>query len=267
MDLKFERRGGRTILSQCRYTLPLQALTPFQLEDGTAYLMLLNPTGGVLGGDSLMTRVHQGNGTHVLLTTPSATRVYRASRHPAIQHTAIHLGDGAMLEYIPDHIIPHAGASLCQTLRINLSAGSKAIVLESLAAGRLACGERWSFRDMDLKTEVFLQEKALLLNRARITPHIRDPSQMGVMENFNYMTSFSVFADGFADWGNVGKALQQTIDAYPGIFGGVSVLACGGCAARYLARNAPELVAITNRLWSVARWELLGLAPFPMRKY
>jgi len=229
--------------------------------------MLLNPTGGVLGGDSLITRVQQGNGTHVLLTTPSATRVYRTPRQPAFQHTAIQLGEDAILEYVPDHTIPHAGASLCQTLRINLSRGSKAIVLESFAAGRLACGERWSFRDMDLKTEVFLQEKPLMLNRTRITPYLRDPSQMGVMEDFNYMASLSVFAGGFADWEKVAKALQQTIDESTGIFGGVSALARGGCVARYLTRSTPELSAINSRLWFVARRQVLGLAPFPMRKY
>src|SRR6266571_9532388 len=59
LRLQFERRGQSTILSQSRFTLPLQALTPIALEDGTAYLMLLNPTGGVLGGDHLLTEMVQ----------------------------------------------------------------------------------------------------------------------------------------------------------------------------------------------------------------
>src|ERR1700686_5056984 len=66
--LQFERRGARTVLAKSRFTLPLQALTPLTLEDGTAYLMLLNPTGGVLGGDHLVTEIVQEAETHVCLT-------------------------------------------------------------------------------------------------------------------------------------------------------------------------------------------------------
>jgi len=87
------------------------------------------------------------------------------------------------------------------------------------------------------------------------------------MEDFNYLASLSVFAGGFADWEKVAKALQQTIDESTGIFGGVSALARGGCVARYLTRSAPKLGAINSRLWFVARRHVLGLAPFPMRKY
>ena len=58
LDLAFERRGGRTVLTERRFTLPLQALEPMDLDgSGVATLMLLNPTGGLLGGDVLETRV------------------------------------------------------------------------------------------------------------------------------------------------------------------------------------------------------------------
>jgi urease accessory protein len=88
-----------------RFTLPLQTLTQLTLDDGTAYLILLNPTGGVLGGDHLVTEIVQQSGTHVCLTTPSATRIYRTCERPAILETTIRLGEGAALEYLPDHVI------------------------------------------------------------------------------------------------------------------------------------------------------------------
>ncbi len=82
--LGFERRGDRTVLVERRYALPLQALEVMDLEAGGAALMLLNPTGGVLGGDRLETRVRLGAGSRVCLTTPSATRVYRSAGAPAV---------------------------------------------------------------------------------------------------------------------------------------------------------------------------------------
>jgi len=49
LHLAFEARGGRTVLTARRFTLPLQALEPMDLDgDGVATLLLLNPTGGLL---------------------------------------------------------------------------------------------------------------------------------------------------------------------------------------------------------------------------
>ncbi len=171
MRLQFERRGHSTILSQSRFTLPLQVLTPLVLEDGTAYLMLLNPTGGVLGGDHLITEIVQEKETHVCLTTPSATRIYRTEEKPAVLETAIHVGEDSTLEYLPDHVIPHAGSALRQSLRVEMERGSRAIILDSFAAGRVARGERWNFSQIDSRTEVIACGKPAFLNRTFIRLH------------------------------------------------------------------------------------------------
>src|ERR1700680_326688 len=131
LRLRFARSGANTILAQSRFSLPVQALTPLTLAYGASYLMLLNPTGGVLGGDRLVTEIIQEAGTHVCLTTPSATRIYRTSQQPAVLEPVIRLGDRATLEYLPDHIIPHNGAALRQSLRVEMGCGSRAIVLDS----------------------------------------------------------------------------------------------------------------------------------------
>ena len=104
--------------------------------------MLLNPTGGVLGGDHLVTEIIQEADTHVCLTTPSATRIYRTSQRPAVLETMVKLGEGATLEYLPDHVIPHAGSALRQSLRVEMARGSREnpTILDSLASGK---GRPW----------------------------------------------------------------------------------------------------------------------------
>ena len=49
LALGFETRGGRTVLSRCRYTLPLQVMAPMALHDSAAVVSILNPTGGLVG--------------------------------------------------------------------------------------------------------------------------------------------------------------------------------------------------------------------------
>ena len=267
MRLQFERRGPRTILSESRFTLPLQALTPLELEDGTAYLMLLNPTGGVVGGDHLLTEIVQEDGTHVCLTTPSATRIYRTAEKPALLETVIRIGEEATLEYLPDHVIPHAGSALRQSLRVEMARGSRAILLESFAAGRVARGERWTFSQFDSRTEVVLCGRRAFLNRTLIHPAAQPPEQLGVMEEFSYMACLSLFADGFESWPVVVAAMNAGLEHVPQVKGGVSMLSHGGCMVRYLANSASDMTRTNKILWEAARELVVQLPRFDHRKY
>jgi len=265
--VRFARRGARTILAQSRFSLPLQALAPLALEDGACYLMLLNPTGGLLGGDHLITEIKLEPGTHVCLSTPSATRVYRTEGKPAIVETTIRVGEGATLEYFPDHVIPHAGSALRQSLRLEMARGSRAILVDSIASGRRAHGERWRFRELDSRTEVRAGGRPVYINRTRIVPGDLRPDEPGVMEDFDYMTCVSVFADEFTQWTEVCDALNAELEQTPEIRGGASLLARGGCVARFLARSAPDMTSMNKRLWACARQRVLGLSAFEDRKY
>lgn len=229
--------------------------------------MLLNPTGGVLGGDHLVTDIIQEAGTHVCLTTPSATRIYRTAETPAILQTTIRLGADATLEYFPDHVIPHIRSALRQSLRLEMASGSRAIILDSMASGRVACGERWSFREMDSRTEVHAGGKPLFINRTRITPALQNPRQIGMMEEFDYMTCLGLFADTFADWPRVVSAMNTELKSTPHIYGGVSLLARGGCVVRFLTRSAEEMTCMNKRLGDAARALVLQMPCFDRRKY
>src|SRR5207249_543010 len=91
--------------------LPLQVLAPLALDDAAAIVSILNPTGGLVGGDRLVVDVAVGAGAHACLTTPSATKVYRTAVGPAEQAVRLTLAPGARLEWVPDHTIPFARAS------------------------------------------------------------------------------------------------------------------------------------------------------------
>ena len=286
--LGFARRGDTTILRRCRYTLPLQVLSPLALDDGTCYLLLLNPTGGVLCGDRLHTEVTVEEGARVCLSTPSATRVYRSSGLAAELKSNLRVGRNATLEYVPDHMIPHAGFALHQSLRIEMEEGSRGIFFDGFAAGRIALGERWMFRDFDSRTDIFLQGRPIFANRTKIggtcpvpLPHVVIPSDrqesrelsscspaaLGRMADYVYCGSLLIVADKFDNWRELVEKLRAELDSIAGIFGGVSRLAHSGCSIRYLAHSAIEFHAVTERLWILVRRHLLDLPPLALRKY
>ena len=257
----------QTVLGRSCFTLPLQTLTPLSLEDGTSYLMLLNPTGGVLGSDNLVTEIIQEAETRVCLTTPSATRIYRTSRQPAVLETVIQLGEGAMLEYLPDHVIPHAGSALRQSLRLEMARGSRAIILDSMASGRVAHGEQWDFTEMDSRTEVRMRGKPAFINRTRIVPAVQRSHQTGLMEEFDYMACMGLFAEEFENWHTLLAAMHAELENMPQVRGGVSLLSRGGCVIRYLARSASDMTRMNKKLWDAARELVMQVPAFDHRKY
>jgi urease accessory protein len=267
LRLRFALSGANTILAQSRFSLPLQALTPLALPGGASYLMLLNPTGGVLGGDRLTTEINQEAGTHVCLTTPSATRIYRTVEKPAVLETVIRLEEGATLEYFPDHVIPHRGSALRQSLRVELGSGSRAILIDSMAAGRVAHGERWDFTELDSRIDVYANGRPVYINRARIIPGRHMPTQFGAMQDFDYMSCVGIFADGFTRWSELCAAANEELKSIPEIHGGATALSRGGCVVRFLARSASDMTRANQRLWNVARYLTAGLPPFDHRKY
>jgi urease accessory protein len=267
LRLRFARSGAATILAQSRFSLPLQVLTPLTLAEGSSYLMLLNPTGGVLGGDCLTTEIVQEAGTHVCLTTPSATRIYRTAEKPAILQTVIRLGEESTLEYFPDHVIPHRGSALRQSLRVELARGSRAIIFDSMASGRIAHGERWCFTEMDSRIGVYARARPAYINRTRIVPNEMTPGQFGSMRDFDYLCCLGIFADGFTRWNGVCAAANEELQHTPEIHGGATELSQGGCVVRFLARSAFDMTRANQKLWDVARSLVAGLSPFDHRKY
>lgn len=271
LGLRFERRLGKTTLAQCRFRLPLQALTPVELADGTAYLMLLNPTGGLVGSDFLFTQIVQEPHTRVCLTTPSATRVYRTRDQPAVQETQIRIEEGASLEYLPDHVIPYRDARFRQSLRVEMGRGSRGIFWDALAAGRVAHGERWNFHEVDSHIEISLCGEAVFFNHTRIRPAALDPDRLGFAEGFNYLATLVIVADGCENWKEAVAAMDAELKNMPHVYGGASTLASTlsstGCVVKLLARSASGLAYAQASLWCRARQIILGSPAIDLRKY
>jgi urease accessory protein len=114
-ELHFTQRGQRTVLHRQYATVPAQVIRPFyEPNDECAYVYLLTPTGGMLGGDRLDIHIVLEPGTHVCLTTASATKVHPAADIPAEQSLRIDLGPGSSLDTSPSRRFSserHAGGS------------------------------------------------------------------------------------------------------------------------------------------------------------
>lgn len=261
LALCFERRGARTVVTRSGYTLPLQVLAPVALEDAAAIVSVLNPTGGLVGGDELSIDVGVAAGAHACLTTPSATRVYRTASAPALQHVTLRLAPGARLEWVPDHTIPFAGAAFRQTLDAEVAEGATLVLVDAFAAGRIARGEAWHFALLDSTLGVrdacgrVLHDRLILKDGA--------PRGLGITEGRPYFATVVVVADAGIE------AFAERADAVDGggtAEVGVAVLPRRGAVVRCLAADAPALGHAIESVWNAARCEVLRLPPLALRK-
>lgn len=263
--LRFERRGAATVLVASRSTAPLQVMAPLALDGPAAVVSILNPTGGLAGGDRLSIEVALGAGAHACLTAPSATRVYRATGAPTVHEVRLDVGPGAVLEWVPEHTIPYPGAALHQRLDVALAGDARVILLDAFAAGRVSRGEAWSFARLDSAIAVrdaggrrFADRFVLSADRAAFC------GGPGAADGHPYFAT--VLVAGAGDLGDLATSLASALAGREGVTAGAGALRRGGVVARVLARTAPALLGALDAAWAHARRALLGLPPLPLRR-
>jgi urease accessory protein len=261
LRLGFERRRDATVLAGCRWTLPLQVLAPLGLPDPASVVSVLNPTGGVLGGDRLRVDIEVGQGAHACLTTPSATKVYRTAGEPAVQAVRLVVGPGATLEWVPDHTIPFAGSDFRQTIEADVADGGCLVLVDAFSAGRIAAGERWRFRRLESALTVRGPRGELVHDRFVL---FGAADGLGATEGADYFATLVVVA---------GRGLDALADEAPGLAAATAGaraaggrLETGALVVRCLAPSAPALLDALGGLWDAARRLVLGLAPLALRK-
>lgn len=270
LRLAYAKREGRTIIVQSHCTTPWHLLPPIYLDDtGAAYTLLVNPSGGLVGGDHLSIDMTVDEGAHVLISAPSANRVYRSEGEVSVQEIKLSVGPGAILEWLPEQTIPFAGSRFRQQLHATLAPGATIVLWDALASGRIARDERWAFASVENEIRITTAAGQFLLERFILDP-TTDLGSVGLAAQWNYVASLYVVNDTVAPevWSRLEARIGLLLDERTGsILGGVSQPAAPGIAVKLLAKTAPDLTGALDALWAAVREELWKLPPVAWRKY
>ncbi|WP_243398498.1 urease accessory protein UreD [Deinococcus koreensis] len=248
------RRGQTALLTELQKA-PLMIVRPFTLPCGTLMVFIVNPTGGVLGGDHSEIRVRVDSGARALLLTQSATRVQPSpDGRASTQDIHFAVAQGGRLEFYPERTLPFAGSAFRQTLRAELEAGAELGVTETLASGRVRSGERLAFASFESRTQVEVAGRRVFLDRQTLRPaeHTRAP---GIWGEQDYAAS-GVFVGG----GEVGS--------FPAVLGRLATGRTAGGAVwlRGAAPRGPELDAALHAAREALRSALFGAPPLQVRR-
>jgi urease accessory protein len=270
LSYEFEREGSRTMLSRSSCTSPWHHFPPSYLDDsGCAYTWLVNPSGGLVGGDHVTVEAQLRAHTHVLMTSPSANRVYRSPSEPAVQVVHLSVGPEAQLEWLPEVTIPFAGSRFRQSIHVNLAPGATIVLWDAIASGRVAMQERWVFAALENEIHIRTHQAGSVVERYRIVPD-RLHQSIGLIGRWDYVASLFIIGDAVdADiWKRLDIVLAAILEQRPErVLGAVSTPAAPGLVVKFVARLAPDFTETFEAIWAAVR-EILWNLPVPdLRRY
>jgi len=252
---------------------PLKIIRAFPLAEGGALVHLHNLSGGVLGGDQLQIAVEVGPQAYVQLTSTGATRLYRSLPQAAmaVQTSDIQVGEGGLLEYLPDALIPFAGSRYRQQSRIELAAGAGLFWWEMVAPGRAARGECFEYEQLHIELYLSAQGKPLAIERVKLEPQCHPLSSLARLGPYHYFCSFYICRVGLqaARWSSLEKELSivaQKLSRPGEICWGVSTLVAHGLVIRALSCQGREIATGLMAFWQAAKLALYGQDAIPPRK-
>jgi urease accessory protein len=273
LSLRFCSAKGRRPMQVLRQDPPWRVVRAFQVNAKDCLAHIHNLSGGILSGDRLMLRVEVEEGARVQLTSTGATRVYRHREGRAAAHNGvwISVGKDAVLEYLPDQIIPYAGSCFVQETDIELAAeGAGLFWWETLTPGRAASGERFAYRALGIRTRILCEGKPLAIDQFLIEPSQRSPQRVGVLGRFECCSTFYICKTGLTahQWMQLQTLMEDEAEllSTPDLQWGSSRLVEHGIVVRGLGFQSAVLLDGLHRFWKIAKLYLYEREAVPPRK-
>ncbi len=257
LELSFATRANRTALVHRRHKGPLQVQKALYPEGpGICHVVLLHPPGGIAGRDRLNIRAAAEGDSHVLLTTPGATKWYRSAGGEAEQRLQFALERNSVLEWLPRENIFFDACNAATSTEIHLSSNARFLGWEILCFGRRASGERWRRGNLRLGTRILREGRVIWAEHAQLT------AGSGFAKSPVGLAGFSVSATFLAAGFEADATLLRHCRALAvrdGSRHGVTWLP-GTLCARYLGDSSEDAFGWFKALWTLLRPALLGRA-------
>jgi urease accessory protein len=207
----------------------------------------------VVGGDELRVRVEAGQGTHALVTTPAAAKLYRSLGKVARCHSTLHVREQAIVEWLPGETLAFDGARVDLRTKVQLAPGGVFVGWEIVGLGRPACNERFAAGKLAQRFEIWRGEEPLWIERGRYAGDaavLREPWGLGaapvsgvlaaVPADANILEAARSAVVAGKDWTFSATLLEQTL------------------VARVLSKSAAQARTCLEAVWRALRPAVVG---------
>ncbi|MDX2256060.1 MAG: urease accessory protein UreD [Pseudanabaenaceae cyanobacterium bins.39] len=251
LELEFAKRAQQTTLARSYTVAPWKIQRSLYPEgQEVCHCVLLHTAGGFVGGDRLSAQIHLQPHTQALLTTATASKVYRSNGEEATQEMVIRVDEGANLEWFPQETIAFAESRYRQTTRIELAPSATCTFWEIVRFGRTARGEKFIGGSWRSHTEVWQDQMPLWIDRQ----YLQGTSEM--LESPNGLHGWAIAASFIFVGAIVEPELITEIRAtwdhgnYEGLAG--VTRSRSGLVCRYCGNSSSDA-----RQWFQSVWQLL----------
>jgi len=233
------RADGTTVLAAQSFRAPYHISKPYW-DAGTGVLLVqvVNPTAGILRGDRLESEIAVGAGAALLVTTPSASRIFQMAGGAAESRQTFRVASGGWLEVAPEPLVPHRGARFHQRTAVEVEPGGALFFVDQLQPGRVAHGEVWLWDRLCLELDV--RRGGELVLRERLDQSGEELRALAELAGSGPAACFAnavLLADGGeGSWRAEIGALHRD-----GLWVGVSALRRGGWSIRLVSPDSIRL--------------------------
>lgn len=240
------RADGQTTLAQQSFRAPFHLSKPYWDHDArTLLVQVVNPTAGILSGDRLESEIAVDERATLLVTTPSASRVFTMRSGSAECEQRFTVAAGGWLEVLPEPLVPHRGCRYRQTTTVDIAAGGGLFFVDQLMPGRLGHGESWSWDRLTLGLEARYAGELILRERFEHTgPELRALAEFaGSGPTACFANAVLIGDSGSPAWLPAVRALHAD-----GVWLGVSALRRAGWSLKVIAPDPIRLRATLRSL-------------------
>lgn len=253
----------------------LRVIRPHYLDDsGQVTYTVINPGGAYFGADHYCLEFEVEDGASLLVTTQSATKVYRTPQGPAVQRMRVDVGESATFEYLPDQLIVYRAGTYRQESVVVMRPTSRLVLGEIVTPGWSPEGTSFAFDELRMRTEIRLSlqgaDVPLAVDNLRLIPAASDLG-LGVMEGFSHSGQLLLAGPQLEE---VAERLVETVEDSSG-----PELSCGISRIGAPWQEAPPAFSIRSLATSTAAINELheaavnvaraadGRGPLRLRKY
>jgi urease accessory protein len=270
LDLTLAPCAGATRVQRQYQRAPLHVYRPIYLDAGRpdmAFLFMQQSGDGFVQGDRCRIDVDCAPGSAVHLTTQAATKVFGMRQNFATQLVNLGVGAGAVVEYLPDPVVPCRGSRLFQRTCVTADRESTVILGETLSPGRVAHGEAHVYDLYWAETEVRRPDGSLLFAETlRLACADGDPQSAGLLGRYDVIATLYIVTDRI-DAPTTVDLLRSALVACPDVLAGVSELpnSCGA-VVKLLGPTSTSVQVALRTAWNAARLALLDTPAPNLRK-
>ncbi|RLL40584.1 urease accessory protein UreD [Oceanobacillus piezotolerans] len=267
LHLDTEERNGRTVAKRVYFQGAFKVMRPiYHDESGQVCYYILNPGGGYLDGDRYQMKISLEKQARLILTTQSATKIYKTPNRHAYQETEIILKEGSCLEYIPDPLIGYRDAKYKQKNIIHMEKGANLLYADIITPGWSPDGDKFSYNSLQLINEIYMENELVVYDHIKLNPALQNMGELGLMEGYSHLGSMIVINEksnqDFLDM------LYQDVDTHTEECKvGLSSLPIQGFTVRVLANNTQTIEKIFSNFHHIISQEWFNKTPSFLRKY